>query len=258
MWPKVPQRLTDRDHPLELPALQPVRGFTRCTTLPLATIREFTYRHARLPGSTDRPALRLLAGEMARGLRVCGINSSGSAPYEHGKREGPLDQPEEGTMADMLRRIIVAAGTCLLVGGAPIAATAQTAPETTAAVVAAPVATPQVRLDVGEREASVILTSARRAAAPDPLSNGVRNGAIVGAIGAGTVFGIVAGRSCEDRLCTVGVPLIWAGIGAGCGALAGLAIDRARSASSTPRGLSAVVAPVLSRRHKELGVAIRW
>jgi len=107
------------------------------------------------------------------------------------------------------------------------------------------------------------LPDVQGAAAPDPVSNGVRNGAIVGAIGAGTVFGAVAWRSCEHRSCLVGLPLIWAGIGAGGGALVGLAIDRAvgrnrQVTSSPPPGLSAVVAPVLSPSQKGLSVALRW
>jgi hypothetical protein len=157
-------------------------------------------------------------------------------------------------------RTIIAAGACLFVGGAALTSAAQTAPEATAAMVVAPVAAPRVPLRIREREVSMSLTDVRNVAAPDPLSNGARNGAIVGAIGAGTVFGVVAWRSCEDRLCRTGIPLIWAGIGAGCGALVGLAIDRAieTDSSSTQRGLSTLVAPVLSSSQKGVGVAFRW
>jgi hypothetical protein len=97
-------------------------------------------------------------------------------------------------------------------------------------------------------------------AATDPLSSGGHNGAIIFAIGAGTVFGVIAWRSCEDRLCAAGIPLIWASIGAGCGALLGLTIDRAieSDSSTTQRGLRAVGAPVVSPRQEGLGVGLRW
>ena len=160
-------------------------------------------------------------------------------------------------MAKMLSRIITAAGTCLFVGGAPLTGAAQTEPDATTVVVQ-PVAPPRALLRIGERTGSMRLRDAGGLAAPDPVSNGVRNGAIIGAVG-GTIFGVVAARSCEHRDCQVAVPLIWAGIGAGCGALLGLAIDRAiRTDSSTRRRLSAVVAPVLSPKRSGLDVALRW
>jgi hypothetical protein len=163
-------------------------------------------------------------------------------------------------MANRLKRTINAAGTCMLVASAPLTSTAQTVPEPTPATVVASVLTPPVLLRIGGREVAVSLTDVPSVAATDPLSNGVRNGAIIGAIGAGTVFGVIAWRSCEDRLCAAGIPLIWAGIGAGCGALLGLTIDRAieTDSSTTQRGLRAVVAPVFSPRQKGLGVALRW
>jgi hypothetical protein len=155
----------------------------------------------------------------------------------------------------VLMRTTIAAGTLLFVAGAPLAAAAQMAPEATAAVMA-PVRTPAVLLRGG---VGIPLSGARRQAAPDPLSNGARNGAIVGAIGAGTIFGVIAWRSCEDTVCQVGVPLIWAGIGAGVGALVGLAIDRAHeSGPSASRGLSADVAPIVSPSRRGLGVTLRW
>jgi hypothetical protein len=151
-------------------------------------------------------------------------------------------------------RRTIAVWLCLFVAGTAVEGGAQTASPATASVTVAPAPMSAVllRSETGR-------LGGRRRPAPDPVSNGVRNGAIVGAITGGAVFGVVAWRSCEDAACAVGVPLIWAGIGAGCGALIGLAIDRAKNTQPAPsRRVSAVVTPILSPRHRAVGVALRW
>ena len=99
----------------------------------------------------------------------------------------------------------------------------------------------------------------------DPISNGLRNGAIIGAA-AGIALGLVgvASEGCESSSCTMGAGAAWGAIGAGIGTASGALVDsmkhRYATIFSAPRTTTNRwnIAPVFSRERREVKIALRF
>ena len=99
----------------------------------------------------------------------------------------------------------------------------------------------------------------------DPISDGLRKGAVIGAV-AGVAFGLVAVASegCESARCTTEAAVVWGAIGAGIGAASGALGDsmkhRYATIFSAPRTTANPwgISPVLSRETKAVKIAFRF
>ncbi|MEO8483461.1 MAG: hypothetical protein ABI634_14710 [Acidobacteriota bacterium] len=110
---------------------------------------------------------------------------------------------------------------------------------------------------------AIDLARARRIEVPDSIRDGVRNGAIIGAVGMG-VYGAFLARSlceCDDQT-AVFVTLAIAGYGAGTGVLVGALSDGLHAGRRTILDRSTVarvtITPVFTRSHAGVAAAIRW
>jgi hypothetical protein len=116
-------------------------------------------------------------------------------------------------------------------------------------------------------DATVALGDVRRIEAPDSLSDGIRHGAIGGAVVCGGFALAVVRGFCgsEHASCSGAVPfvMISAGVGAGVGAGLGALIDhlvvhRDTIYAATAAPMKIDWAPVVGPHHAGMGVTVRW
>jgi hypothetical protein len=104
---------------------------------------------------------------------------------------------------------------------------------------------------------------ASRIAIPDSIRNGARNGAWIGGLGLGIYTAILATSICECHDGTaVIVPMMFAGLGTGSGAVIGAIVDSFRVGQRTilerPAAATIAIAPILTPTRKAATVSVRW
>jgi hypothetical protein len=118
-------------------------------------------------------------------------------------------------------------------------------------------------LAIRSRDASsyVSLTSIKRIETPDPIGNGIRNGAIIGTVAAVTPVALLL-NAYGDCPCENTVPVVTgvAALGGGVGAIAGAVIDSLHEGRRTlyenTRGRHLTVSPLVTLNRA--GAIIRW
>jgi hypothetical protein len=109
----------------------------------------------------------------------------------------------------------------------------------------------------------VDMRHANRIAIPDSIRNGARNGAWIGGLGLGVYTAIIATSICECHDGTaVVLPMLFAGLGTGSGALIGAIVDSFRVGQRTilerPSAATVAIAPILTPTRRAAAVAVRW